>query len=352
MADGESGRPHRGRVTVVVVNYNGGRRLEEALESHRPAGGDGPDLVVVDNASTDGSREAIRAFAARTVEVRAVLNERNVGYSAAVNEVARSVDAEYLAVLNMDVVVEPGWLAPLVDHLDAHPEVAAVNPLITTDAGDRVAAAGQAIHVSGLGFNRSLGLPVGEMPRRPFRISGIQGGAFVVRRRAMLEIGGMDAAGFLYHEDVHLSWLLRLAGHELACVPASRVRHDYFLSMYPEKFYLLERNRLALLVTYLRPTTLLLLSPVLLLTEAMAWTYSLLRGAGFLRAKAASYRWVAASWRRLRRRREEARRWRRIGDLRLLERLHWRYCWDQFATLGRERGASTRQPVGGLPTRL
>ena len=352
MPDGAAGAPDGGRVVVVVVNYNGGRRLEEVLASHRPAGEDGPELVVVDNASTDGSRETIRAFAARRGGVRAVLNERNLGYSAAVNEVARSGESEYLAVLNMDVVVEPGWLGPLVDHLDAHPELAAVNPLITTDAGDRVAAAGQAIHVSGLGFNRSLGLPVEAMPRRPFRVSGIQGGAFVVRRRALLEVGGMDAAGFLYHEDVHLSWLLRLAGHDLACVPASRVRHDYFLSMYPEKFYLLERNRLALLLAYLRPPTLLLLSPVLLLTEAMAWAYSLLRGAAFLRAKAASYRWVAASRRRLRRRHTEARRWRRIGDLRLLGRLHWRYRWDQFAVLGRERGVSRRRPVGGLPTHL
>src|SRR5438094_489739 len=67
----------------------------------------------------------------------------------------------YVAVLNMDVAVEPGWLKPLVTFLEANPRVGAVNPLILLKDGERVNALGQDVHVTGLGFNRGLGRGVG-----------------------------------------------------------------------------------------------------------------------------------------------------------------------------------------------
>lgn len=282
--------------------------------------------------------------------VAAIRSPVNAGYAAAVNAALARARGEFLAVLNMDLVVEPGWLEPLVALLRSRPKAGAASPLVLLGDGSRVNAAGQDVHVTGLGFNRGLGADVASAGTLPFEVGGIHGSAFLVRTGDLARLGGMDEAGFLYHEDVNLSWLYRLAGFDLWCVPASRVRHDYFLSMYPEKFHLLERNRVALLLAYLRPATLAALSPALLLTEAMAWGFSLLRGPRFLSAKGRSYGWVLAHRREIAARRRLAASLRTVGDGAVLARLRWAYSLDQFLTLGRERGPSAREPEGGLRT--
>jgi hypothetical protein len=138
-------------------------------------------------------------------------------------------------------------------------------------------------------------------------------------------------------------------GFDLYCVPESIVFHDYFLTMYPGKLHLLERNRLAMLLAYLHWPSVVLLSPALLITEFLLWGYCLLRGWEFMRAKMTSYRWVLTHRPQIKKRRRLAESIRVISDWRLLSGLHWIYPIDQFMTLGRERGASRRQPVGGLP---
>jgi GT2 family glycosyltransferase len=335
-------------LSIVVVNYNGGERLRGCLESLLRDSVPAREILVVDNASTDGSRDTLREMAAHP-GITALWSERNLGYAGGVNLALERAQGEFIAVLNMDTIVQPGWARPPVAFLGAHPEVAAVNPLIALLDGQRVNAAGQDIHVTGLGFNRGLGQPVERVGQTPFPVPGIQGGAFVIRRVLLQRIGGMDASGFLYHEDVNLSWLLRLMGYELYCVPEAVVLHDYVLSMYPDKLHLLERNRWAMLLAYVRWPTLLVLSPVLLLTECLVWGYCVLRGWSFMRAKMASYRWVLRRWRQIGGRRRLAESVRARSDWWLLRRLRWIYTVDQFVILGRERGESRRQPTGGMP---
>ena len=341
------GRPPSLPVSVVVVNYNGGRGIERALRSLLQDPARPLEILVVDNASTDDSLETIERVAQTDPLVRLIPSSTNRGYAGAVNLALETARGEFLAVLNMDIEVTAGWLTPLVERL-ASPSVGAVNPLITLTDGRTVNAIGQDIHVTGLGFNRGLGQSVAEVGREPFAISGIHGSAFVLRTSLLRRLGGMDEAGFLYHEDVNLSWLLRLTGHELFCVPDSMVQHDYFLSMYPEKFHLLERNRLALLLTHLRWESLLLLAPLIFFTEGLAWAYSLLRGLPFAAAKLAGYRWLLARREALRKRRAWIEDVRTVSDKAVLRRLHVGYRWRQFLTLGRERGESQRKPVGGL----
>src|SRR5205814_8139838 len=99
-------------------------------------------------------------------------------------------------------------------------------------------------------------------------------------------LGGMDDTGYLYHDDVNLSWILHLAGFDTYCIPEAMVYHDYRLSMYPAKLHLLERNRMAMRLAYLRPTSPASMSPLLALPETLMWGYCLLKGWGFLKAKA------------------------------------------------------------------
>jgi GT2 family glycosyltransferase len=304
------------------------------------------EVLVVDNASSDGSAAIAERLAAEDGSLRLLRSDTNRGYAGAVNVALAEARGEYLAVLNMDVVVSEGWLEPLVAFLESNPGTGAVCPLIVLESDPaRINAAGQNIHPTGLGFNRWLAKPVERAGRDPLRVSGLHGAALVVRRELLERIGGWDDSGFLYHEDVELSWLLRLAGKDIHCVPASTVSHDYHLTMSPHKLFLLERNRWKMLLANLRRSTLLALSPLLAVSELMMWGYCLLRGPSFMRAKLDGYRWLNGQRERIGERRRFVESLRRRSDWGVLRGLHWGYPVEQFVTLGRERGESQRNRI-------
>jgi hypothetical protein len=349
-------------VSVLLVLYNSAEHLDDCLQSLLADAQSPPfEILAVDNASADDGAARAEAWAARSSRLRVLRNASNRGYAGGVNTALPHARGEFVAVLNPDSVVEPGWLTPVIELMQARPEVGAVSPLILLHASenrdnnaarDRINSAGQNVHVTGLGFNCHLWRPRAVAGSEPVLVSGLHGAAFVIRRALLGEMKGWDESGFLYHEDVALSWLLQVMGYDLYCVPASVVWHKYHLTMYPEKLFLLERNRWALLLTHLGEAARVLLAPLLLFTEGLMWGYCLLRGPGFLRAKWASYRWVGAQASQLRERRHFIQTLRRRSDWQVLRRLRWNYDWDQFFSLGRERGVSTRQPVGGMPVQI
>jgi len=334
-------------VSIVVVNYNGADALERCLRALLNDPGEvETEILVVDNQSSDGSPEIAKRLANENDSLRLLRSDTNLGYAGAVNLALPEARGDYVAVLNMDVVVGDRWLEPLVAHLESNPDTGAACPLIVLESDPgRINAAGQNIHPTALGFNRWLEKPRERAGSEPFRVSGLHGAAFVVRRELLERIGGWDDSGFLYHEDVELSWLLRLAGKDIVCVPSSAVSHDYHLTMFPHKLFLLERNRWKMLLANLRGRTRLALSPVLVLSELMMWGYCLLRGPKFLRAKWRSYGWLRQNAEAIRHRRREVAPLRRASDWAVLRRMHWGYPLDQFMTLGRERGDSERNRI-------
>lgn len=339
--------------SVVVVTYNARDHLAECLAALDADTASPPfDVWVVDNASPDGTGALALELTAGRPDRHALCNSSNRGYAGGVNTALPHARGEFVAVLNPDCRVTPGWLRPLTELLISQPRIGVACPLILLQADGRLNAAGQDAHLTGLGFNRLMWRPAAAAGAAPAPISGLHGAAFVIRRSVLDQMGGWDDSGFLYHEDVELSWLVQLMGFDVYCQPQSLVTHAYHLTMYPEKLYLLERNRWAMLLTYLRPRTRWLLAPWLLFTEVLMWGYCLLRGPAFMRAKAASYRWLAEQREHLARQRRHVEAVRGRSDEELLRRLRWNYNWDQFFSLGRERGPSTRQPSGGLPVSL
>lgn len=337
-------------VTIIVVNFNGETFLNSCLRSILTGSYPAREIFVIDNASTDGSRTFLAKLGSETEAIKVIRNSVNLGFAGAANLAAGIATGKYLAIVNMDLEVSRGWLEPLVEFLESCPAAAAVNPLITLKDGLHINTAGEDIHVTGLGFTRMLGRPADEAGTSPIPVPGVSGAAFLIRRDVYLGLGGMDSSGFLYHEDVNLSWLLRLSGFELFCIPAARVSHDFSLSVYPLKLQLLEQNRWAMLLAYLNVGTLALLSPFLILTEILVWGYCLLRGWSFLRAKAASYVGVARQLSHILARRQAMRPLRAVSDWHLLRSFRASYPWSQFFSLMKERGPSRRQRVHALPT--
>ncbi len=347
---GPGERSRQPLVSIIVVNYNGGEHLPRCLETLCLDSYPAREIIVVDNASADTSSIILKDLSVRHADLVVLWSDQNLGYAGGVNLALAAAAGDYVAILNNDIIVDPGWLAPLIAFLEERPEVGAVNPLIALADRKRINALGQTLHVTGLGFNRHLGRLVKSVSREPAKVSGIQGGAFVIRRALLEQMGGLDAAGFLYHEDVNVSWLLNLMGFDLYCVPESVVRHDYCLSVHPAKLHLLERNRWAMLLAYLHWSTLVLLMPALMATEILIWGYCLLRGWAFIQAKAVSYQWLFRNRRQIAKRRKLAASLRKLSDWQLLSRLRWTYAWDQFLVLGRERGPSRRQLENAIRT--
>lgn len=337
-------------VTMVVVNYRSGRHLQLCLDALLGQDqGVSTELIVVDNASGDDSFEGARAAAA-SGRLFAIESDRNLGLAGGVNLALTHARGRHLAVLTPDIVTEAGWLGPLVDAMQADSNIGVACPLILMTGTDRINSAGQHVHVTGLGFNRLLGATAAAVGDASQVVPGLHGACFLIETDLLRAIGGWDETGFLYQEDVALSWTVNLVGRSIVCVPSSRVSHDYSLTMYPEKLYLLERNRWMLLSTHLRLGTRVWMSPVILLSELLVWGLCVLRGPRFVAAKWNASRWVLAHASEVAAWRARVDQIRVVGDLALIRAMRWTYPIEQFFTLGGERGVSFRQPPGGLPT--
>ena len=242
----------RPRVRVVVLNHNGGDRVLRCLDAlartEWPA--DALEIVLVDNASTDGSdARAAQAHPDMTV----IRSPQNVGFPA--NNLAlqdlRSV--AYVALVNNDAYVEPGWLAPLVGALVTDVSLGAVNSLVlfANEATPTINNAGNEVLTSGYGRDRGFGATDLDAFGDDTEVFAWCGAAVLLRPAYLADVGLLDEHFFLYYEDTDLSWRGRLRGWRYCCVPTSRVRHDHAASTGSGSAFQLfhtERNRLLMLV--------------------------------------------------------------------------------------------------------
>lgn len=209
-------------LSVVIPTLDGRELLAECLEglARQDYPRDRVEVVVVDNASTDGSVDWLRE---RHPDVRIVALETNLGFAEPCNRGVQAAGGEWVALLNNDAVPEEGFLSALVRR--AAGDVAAVGGRIMSAGGTDVEFGGGGLNVFGFGFQRSSWqrdfqetAPGGEMP---FAC----GGAMLARRDVFLDLGGFDGDYFAYYEDVDLGWRLNLAGHRVVYAPEARVRH-------------------------------------------------------------------------------------------------------------------------------
>jgi GT2 family glycosyltransferase len=235
------------RVTVVVVTWQGAHLLGPCLDSLErqtlPH-----EVVVVDNASTDGTPGVLAAYPA----VRVVRNATNLGFAGGAHRGLEAARGEWVAFLNNDAVAEPGWLAALVTAGDADPRVAAVTSqlLLADTHPPRVNNAGVVVLPTLYGADRAAGADPAEVAR-PAEVFGFSGGAALVRRSAAVAVGGFPTRFFLYYEDTDLSWRLRLAGWSIRYEPSAVVHHLHAASSDASSSLFAfhnERNRLLMLV--------------------------------------------------------------------------------------------------------
>jgi GT2 family glycosyltransferase len=236
------------RPTVVVVTWQGAHLLPACLDSLRRQTLE-HDVVVVDNASTDGTAQLL---AGRYPEVRVLRQPVNRGFAGGVAAALQCVDAPLVALLNNDATAEPEWLAALVAHLRARPYAAAVTSrMLIRDADPpRTNNTGVVLLADGYGADRGLGDDPASWDRAD-DVWGFSGGAALLRRAAVEAVGGFPARFFLYYEDTDTSWRLRLAGWNIRYEPAAVVHHEHAATSDRASgsfAFHNERNRLLMLV--------------------------------------------------------------------------------------------------------
>ena len=208
-----------GGVSVVIVNWNGGEDLAECVATlRRDGGGRVDEVVVVDNGSVDDSLERLGSPSGVTI-VRA---GRNLGFAAGVNLGARRCGGGLLLLLNPDVRVLPGAIDAAAEHLESHPDVGIVGPVLVDGRGRWQPSAGR------LGAIGHLLLDT-RLVRRPIRrtrdVGWIHGAFLLVPRRLFDAVGGLDEAYFMYGEDIDLCARARAAGYRTVVVAGARAVH-------------------------------------------------------------------------------------------------------------------------------
>ncbi|MBI2238840.1 MAG: glycosyltransferase family 2 protein [Actinobacteria bacterium] len=230
------GEPRPTDLAVVVVNFNAGEYLARCVGSVlATAGGIALDVVVVDNASGDGSH---RAAAAAHPGIRLIENPENRGLSAAWNQGIRATSAPFVLVLNPDAEIWAGTLEGLVKLAGDRPRAGAIGPLIRNSdgtlyrTGRKVPSIPEALGHVLLGpllpnnrFSRAYTLA--DWDRGTEReVDWVSGSCMLLRRKALDEIGLFDERFFLYAEEVDLFKRLRDGGWTVLFTPELEVLHE------------------------------------------------------------------------------------------------------------------------------
>jgi N-acetylglucosaminyl-diphospho-decaprenol L-rhamnosyltransferase len=248
---------------VVLVTFNNAAEVGRSLPPLLEQLGDADELVVVDNASQDGSAEAVARIAPGA---RLIRNRENLGFAAGVNLGAAAARGELLLLLNPDAVPQPGFAEAIREPLADGRGWAAWMGVVTSDGGRLLNTDGNVVHFTGITWAGGAGRQApGTVPRR--EVTALSGACLAVPRATWGRLGGFPPEFFSYQEDTDLSLRLRLEGEPVGVEPAAVVDHAYEFAKGPLKWRHLERNRWAILIRTYPASLLALIAPALALTE-------------------------------------------------------------------------------------
>jgi len=250
------------QISVVVLNWNGADCIEACLQSLEAQTYRDFEVIVVDNASTDGSRE--RLHAAWAERVRLLLLDVNTGYCGGNNRGIAEARGALIVLLNNDTVAHPGWLAALAAAAERHPNAGMfASRIYSSEQRNRFDSVGLLVYPDGVCRSRGwLEVDTGQYDQEE-EVLGPNGAAAAYRRSMLVDAGPFDEAYFAYLEDLDLAMRGWIMGYHCIYVPDAIVYHLKSNSSGHHsklKAYYVERNRLWNLVK-LFPPWLVVVSP-------------------------------------------------------------------------------------------
>ena len=239
------------RIAIAILNWNGEVLLERYLRSVVRFSHDA-DIYVIDNASTDGSVDYVRAA---HPQVKIIENVENKGFAGGYNEGLKHVEADIFCLLNSDVEVTENWLEPIRSAFEQIPEASIIQPkildLMRKDYFEYAGAGGGFIDQLGYPFCRGrifqhLEKDLGQYDDTR-EIFWATGACMFIKSTLYHELGGFDEDYFAHQEEVDLCWRAKNDGHSVFYVGQSKVYHlggSTLSNMNPRKTYLNFRNSL------------------------------------------------------------------------------------------------------------
>ncbi len=298
--------PAMPRLTAVMLAWRDEPLLVESVHAVLASEDVDVDVVLVDNGCTSDAVQRLATSAGVTV----VDPGDNLGFAGGCNLGARHATGEFLAFVNGDAVVRPDALAHLVSALRDDVGLATASVRLY-DEPDVINSAGNPVHFTGLSWAGGLGQPATSYAVER-EVASASGAAMACRRERFASLGGFCEPMFAYCEDAELSLRSWQRGWKVVYVPEAVALHRYEFSRNPQKFYLLERNRLLLVLTLFGPGLLLgALLPLLALELA---TLGLALRDGWARQKVAGWWWLLRHAGLVRSRRRQVRSERLVSD--------------------------------------
>lgn len=318
-------------ISIIIPHWNGIDILSECLDSIKKSSFSKIEIIVVDNASTDGSQEWIKD---NHSDIILVENDQNYGYAGGCNRGVNVASGEWLLFLNNDTVQETDWLDHLAKAVEGKDDVAAVQPKIRNyyerKLFDYAGGAGGHLDLLCYPFTKgriflSLEEDHGQYDKQT-DIFWASGTAFMVKKIAFEAACGFDETYFAHQEEIDLCWRLQLMDKRILFEPNAIVYHKNAVSlpMYSfQKYYLNHRNSFFMLLTnYNLPLTLYLL-PVRFALELVAIVYALVKlDLKHLGAVFKSLWWLLTHPYTIYKKRQLVRKLRRKNDRKMLKQFY------------------------------
>lgn len=225
------------KLSVLIVNYNVRAFLENTLATVAKAvAGIESEIIVIDNASSDGSVEMLRG---KFPSVKVIANEKNVGFAAANNIGMRIATGEYFLLLNPDTIVQEDTVGVMLDFFKDHPEAGLAGCKILNPDGSLQLACRRSFPTPWVAFTKIFGLS-SLFPRSPLfgrynltyldpdrmhEVDAVSGSFMFLRRGAFEQVGGLDEQFFLYGEDLDWCYRVKKSGWKIFYVPATQIIH-------------------------------------------------------------------------------------------------------------------------------
>lgn len=211
-------------ITVLIINYNAGDRLGEVLASLARQTFSDFEIVLLDNASTDGSAEVAPPPG---LAFRLVRNDGNTGFAGGVMDALPHLKGTWIAILNPDAYPAPDWLAALARAAAAYGRLTALGSVqVDHSSPDRLDGLGDAYHISGVAWRGGFGKSATLRPSIDKEIFAPCFAACLLHRDTFVDHGGLDRSFFCYHEDVDFGFRHRLRGGRAVLVHDAVVRHE------------------------------------------------------------------------------------------------------------------------------
>lgn len=314
------------KAAIILINYRdyAERFLAECRDSLRRL--DYPkekqQVFIVDNESSEGTKKFLTEIYPEAV---VLTNEKNVGWGEGNNTAIRYAwdhGYEYFVLLNMDTVVEPGWLQELVAVAESDEKIGIAQSkiLLYQPKGGQylINSLGNLTHFLGFGFCDGYGeldRPLHQRTQGATKEIGYASGSSMLIKKMVFEMVGLfDPEFFMYHDDAEISFKARFAGYKIMLAQRSVVYHKYEFQRSTKQAYYLERNRLLMVFQMYRPGTILLLLPALLAMEAGLFLYAVASGLTQTKLSVWIYFLRPAVWRHILKERRRITKYRQITD--------------------------------------